>query len=282
MLIAQISDLHIGVEGDIGAKDNYERLLQTFETLKKLQPQPDIVIATGDLTESGSVEAYRLLKRMFDATPFEIWPCMGNHDRRAGFRKVFSDDLFDGDYLQYAIDTDELRIIVLDTLGEGIHGGDFTEDQAEWLDALLSDAPTKPTVIALHHPPIYTGIAWMTAYPDDPWVVRLRGVIEKHPQVKKMISGHIHRTLSRKFAGTSVCVSNATAAQVGLDLSPIDPDKHDDRPLIIDEPPGFTLHFWDGEEIVTHRGLVGDFPTIVGYGPNFVPVMNDVFKVRKS
>ena len=281
MLIAQITDLHIGVDGDIGAKDNYQRLLKVFDRLQKMQPQPDLILATGDLTETGSVEAYRLLKRMFDATPFEIWCCMGNHDRRAGFRKVFGDDCFDGDYLQYVVDTEDLRIIVLDTLGEGIHGGNFSKEHAMWLDNLLSQQPDRPTLIAQHHPPIYTGIAWMTAYPDQPWVERYRAVINQHPQVKKIITGHIHRPIERQFAGANLCVTNATAAQVGLDLSPIDPDDHDGRPLIVDEPPGFSLHFWDGEEIVTHRGVAGDFTTIVDYGPSMQPKMNEVFKVRK-
>ena len=51
MLIAQITDLHIGTGDDAGAKDNYQRLKQTLETLATLQPRPDLVIAIRRYTE---------------------------------------------------------------------------------------------------------------------------------------------------------------------------------------------------------------------------------------
>ena len=281
MLIAQITDLHVGVGRDTGARDNYLRLQQVLKTLEQLRPKPDLVLATGDLSESGSIDSYRLLKRLFDATPLEIWPCLGNHDRRYPFRKVFSDKLFDGDHVRYAIDAGDLRIIVLDTLSEGVHGGSFTSAQADWLDQLLARAPDRPTLIAQHHPPVYTGIDWLTAYPDEPWVKRYRAVIERHQQVKKILTGHVHRQLERPFAGASLVVTGATSAQVGLDLSRLDPDKADHRPLIVDEPPAFSLHFWDGEEVVTHRGVAGAYKTILDYGPAMQSKMADVFRVRR-
>ncbi len=279
MLIAQITDLHIGVDGDIGAKDNYKRLQKTLETLENLHPRPDLVLATGDLTETGSIDAYRLLKRMFEATPFEIWPCLGNHDRRYPFRKIFSSHLFDGDHVRYAVDAGDMRIVVVDTLSEGAHGGSFSSEQAEWLDDLLAQSD-RPTIIAQHHPPAYTGIAWMTAHADDPWVTRFRDVVSKHSHVKKIIAGHIHRQMERPFAGASLVVSGATAAQLNLDLSPMDPQHHDGRPLVVNEPPAFTLHFWDGEEVVSHRGVVGNFDTLLDYNASMQSKMVDVYKVK--
>jgi hypothetical protein len=35
-------------------------------------------------------------------------------------------------------------------------------------------------------------------------------------------------------------------------MSPIDPEKPDNRPMIIADPPGYALHWWNGSELITH------------------------------
>jgi 3',5'-cyclic AMP phosphodiesterase CpdA len=281
MLIAQITDLHIGVDGDEGARENYRRLRNTLDALVNMQPQPDLVIATGDLVESASEDAYRLVKRMFEGAPFDVWPCLGSHDRRYPFRKTFSSSLFDGEFVQYAVDAGDVRIVIVDTLSEGARGGSFSSRQAEWLDDLLAQAPDRPTIIAQHHPPVFTGISWMTAHGDDPWVARYRDVISRHSHVKKIITGHARRPMERPFAGTSLIVAGAIAAPVSLNLSPLDPEKCDGRTLVVNEPPSFALHFWDGEEVVTHRGVVGDFDAVVDYDASVQRQMADIFPAKR-
>ena len=38
----------------------------------------------------------------------------------------------------------------------------------------LAEAPGRPTLIVLHHPPIETGLSWMTENPEADWVLRLQ------------------------------------------------------------------------------------------------------------
>ena len=78
-------------------------------------------------------------------------------------------EIVDG-FIQYAIEGFPVRILVLDTLEVGRHGGGFCEVRAAWLRARLDEAPDRPTLIVLHHPPIATGISWMTENPDADWI----------------------------------------------------------------------------------------------------------------
>ncbi len=280
MLIAQITDLHIGTGDDIGAEDNYHRLLAVFARLKALKRQPDYIVATGDLTETGSVSAYKLLKKMLDRAEIEIFPCMGNHDLSANFKKVFGRMAFHDGFCQYTRDLGPVQLVVTDTHDETIHGGDFCEVRARWLDETLSDIGDKPVLLALHHPPFVTGIDWMGAREsDEPWVQMLDSVVRRHRNVKRIISGHIHRPIVRQFAGTDCFVSSATAAEVHLELAPLSSSEADGRPLIVDEPAGFALHLWDGQQFVSHHGVAGDFDVILEYHERFRDVMRDVFHV---
>jgi 3',5'-cyclic AMP phosphodiesterase CpdA len=274
VLIAQITDLHFGAGETPMFVDNRERLACVLETLAALSTPPDLVLATGDLTESGDAESFMALKAMLDITPFRIHPLLGNHDTRAGFRAAFGDACFNGDYVQYTIEGFPLRIVVLDTLEPGRHGGAFDDARADWLDRTLAQTPEAPTVIALHHPPIETGISWITAEQGAPWVTRLRAVVEKHKQVVRLITGHVHRPIHTMWAGVPVSVCPATAAQVALDLAPIDPFRADGRRLVVAEPPGFSLHLWNGATLVSHVGVAVAYDTLASFDEKMADAMS--------
>lgn len=280
MLVAQITDLHIGTGDDIGAEDNYVRLLSVFDRIKAMRRQPDLIIATGDLTETGSVAAYTLLKQMIDESGLSILPCLGNHDKTANFRRVFGGRYLSGEFCQYSYDAGPFRLIVADTHDETIHGGIFCEARAAWLDKALKSANGAPVLLALHHPPVVSGIDWMGARSEDEgWIEQINAVVSKYPNVSKAIAGHIHRPISQMFGRVPCATSAATAAQVYLELAPINASTADGRPLIVDEPPAFALHEWDGKAFTSHHGLAGNYEVILEYHARFRDVMRDVFHV---
>lgn len=280
MLIAQLTDLHIGTGDDIGAEENYARLLMVFDRIARMKRKPDVIIGTGDLSERGTVPSYKLLKRMLDRAKIAMLPVMGNHDVSANFKRVFGRMHFNDGFCQYSKDLGPVQLVVTDTHDETIHGGDFCERRVEWLTKALTDAGDKPVLLAFHHPPFVSGIDWMGARADsEPYITMIRQVVERFPNVKKIISGHIHRQIDRPFAGTSCFVSTATATEVDLELAPISSSEADGRPLIVDEPPGFALHWWDGKEFVSYNVLAGDYHVILEYHERFRDVMRDVFHV---
>lgn len=280
MLIAQITDIHIDCKRpEIGAA-NARRLKAVLDALAAMSPRPDLVVATGDLTEHGVREEYEQLRTLLEAAPFSVHLCLGNHDRRAAFQEVFERMHLDGGYLQYAVHSQPARLVVVDTLEEGRHGGAFDAARTEWLDRTLADAPDTPTVIAAHHPPIPTGIAWMTAAPDADWARRFERVVRRHRQVRLVISGHVHRTLCRPWGGALVSVSPAVAAQVALDFAPMDPARPDGRALLVDEPPGYALHWWDGSAFASHTAIASDARVLVRFDAGMQPVVAGIIGER--
>lgn len=266
LLIAQITDVHLGFQPGDPAELNRKRLDSVLAALCAEGRRPDLLLVTGDLTESGTVASYGALKAAFAALPFPVRALLGNHDLRTNFLKVFDDvtPATDG-FVHYAFDAGPLRIVMLDTLEEGHHGGSFDAPRAAWLDATLSAAATRPTIVALHHPPLESGNAWMTEDPGAPWIVELHAVIARHPQVVRLIAGHLHRAMLTGFAGSTLAVCPATAPQVALDFRDLDTGRPDGRDMIVAESPGYALHYWTGTDLVTQFGAGGDHPVLARY-----------------
>ncbi|HWW66051.1 MAG TPA: metallophosphoesterase [Sphingomonadaceae bacterium] len=282
MLIAQITDTHIGYDPTDPVELNRERLAHTLAALSALDRRPDILFATGDLADRGDRESYEVLRKAFAACPFPVWPCLGNHDLRAPFRAVFDQVPVEGGFVHYVLDQGPLRFIVLDTLEEGRHGGAFCAARAAWLRARLAEGRGRPTVIVLHHPPIETGIGWMTAMPDEPWVRRLAATLEGQDQVVGMMSGHIHRPIVSGWHGRPLIVCPSTAPQVALQLAPIDPDRPDGRPMIVADAPAYALHYWNGEGLVTHFDSAEPHRVVARYEAALQPMVRAMFGERAA
>jgi 3',5'-cyclic AMP phosphodiesterase CpdA len=240
-----------------------------------MEPRPDLLIASGDLVDTGDDSiSYARLKEALAGLPFPVHFALGNHDSRGPFRAAFPDlPSIDGGFFQYEIDGHPVRILVLDTLEEGRHGGGFCEARAAWLRARLGERPGQPTLIVLHHPPIETGLAWMTENPDAGWVRRLKEIVAGHSNIVALIAGHLHRPVVTRWAGTALVVCPSTAPQVALDLDGIDPERPDDRAMIVADPPCFALHLWTGEGLVSHFDTAGEHEVISRYGSGWQPLV---------
>lgn len=282
MLIAQITDTHLGFDPDNPAEFNRKRLDKVLHLLADMDRTPDLLLITGDLVDRGDVDSYSRLKRALAACNVPVRMCLGNHDVRGNFRAVFPHVPTADGFVQYEIDTPALRFLVLDTLEEGRHGGAFCEVRAQWLSDRLAEAPSRPTVIVLHHPPIDTGIGWMTTEPGEPWVRRLDEAMRGHEQIVGMMAGHIHRAIVTGWKGRPLAVCPSTAPQVALSLSPIDPDCPDGRPMIVADPPGYALHWWNGESLITHFDNADEHVALARYDQSMQPLVASLLDERPA
>ena len=279
MLIAQVTDIHLGFQPDDPAELNRKRFDDVIETLLALNPRPDLLLATGDLTEHGAIASYKTLKAICEGLPFPVLPALGNHDDRKNFRAVYGEEHCTDGFVQYTHEAGPLRIIVLDTLDEGRHGGNFDAGRAAWLEAQLA-ASDKPTIIVLHHPPIESGNGWMTEDLDAEWVQRLRGVVSGKPHVLRLVTGHLHRAIVTSWGGTTLAVCPSSAPQVAIDFRELDPDAPDGRDMIVAESPGFALHYWTGRDLITHFGAGGEHPVLARYNSRMQPTVRHILAER--
>ena len=252
MLIAQITDCHIVDPGSLlnDRVDTATMLAGAVAHIAAMNPQPDLVLATGDLVNDGTPVQYRNLTSLLAPLAMPIIAIPGNHDDRTELRRAFSMTPSRPDVrIDSVHDQDELRLIGLDTTIPGEHGGEVTPSQMAWLDTQLLAAPDVPTLIFQHHPPFLTGIAWMDA-------VGMTGadleadVVGRHSQVQSIVCGHIHRVIQSRIGGTPVSTWPSTGAQVALAL---DGTPHG----YIDEPPVVALHNWSPTAgLVSHVSYV--------------------------
>ena len=282
MLIAQITDIHLGFDPINPDELNRKRLDRVLAVLRGIDPRPDLMLVTGDIANDGDdAQSYDRYAAAIADLPFPVHSLMGNHDSRAPFLARFPDQPTAEGFIQYAIEDHPVRVLMLDTLEVGRHGGGFCEARAAWLAARLDEAPERPTLIALHHPPIPTGIPWLTEDPDAGWIERLRGAIGGRGNVVAMVAGHVHRPIISRWEETALIVCPSTAPQVALDLSPIDPDAPDGRPMIVADPPSYALHLWDGRRLLTHFDTAEDHEVLAHYTPKLQGLVRKLIDEKK-
>jgi 3',5'-cyclic-AMP phosphodiesterase len=255
MLIAQMSDLHFLPKGILafGQVDVAGHLERAVAHVNGLVPLPDLVVITGDLTSDGDEEVYAALVAQLAALRPPYVPLVGNHDPRELLRRAFDflDCIPSRGRICYTIDELPVRLVALDSLVERRPYGTLGEEQLAWLDKRLTERPKKPTLVALHHPPFRTGIGHM-----DHSMLRdgdeLAAVIARHPQVERVICGHVHRPVTQRFAGTIAEIAPGIAHQTQLILG-------EERGPWICEPPAMLLHYWNGSRIVSHQSVIGSY-----------------------
>jgi len=258
MLIAQISDCHIVDRGELFADkvDSAASLRAALAAVEALDPRPECVVLSGDLVNDGTAQQYDHLMEILAEFTVPILPLPGNHDDRQELRSRFPAILPAGgpdDEIDHVHDIGDLRIVALDTSIPGRHDGCLTERQLAWLDTQLAAAPDRPTIVAQHHPPVSSGIAWMERLSGFPDGGREADVLRQHPQVEAVLSGHVHRSLQQKYAGTISITCPSTASQLVLALGggPVE---------YTSQPTGFLLHHWRPQHgLVSHFVPVGDF-----------------------
>jgi 3',5'-cyclic AMP phosphodiesterase CpdA len=255
MLIAQLSDCHIAGWGKkaYGVAPTAENLARCVDHINQLDPKPDLVLVTGDITCKGLLEEAERSASLLDKLrcPYYIIP--GNHDDRASLWSVFGGKAcpsrMEG-FFSYVIEDYDVRLIAMDSTIPGAPGGEICERRAKWLNMRLSEAENQPTVIFMHHPPIKCGVI-ETDIDGFIGADRLGNVIEKYTHIERIICGHIHLLVHARWCGTTVSTAPSMGMQLVLDLTLQHPSE------FILEAPGYQLHYWTPEKnLITHTVYV--------------------------
>jgi Icc protein len=265
MLIAQISDLHIRPRGALayGISETNLFVEHAIHALLRLDPRPDCVLVTGDLTDCGLEEEYGIVRELFSRLPMPVYAVPGNHDRREPFRSAFRERgyLPETGFLNFVVTCGPVRIVGLDSLVAGESHGELAAETIVFLEQALAAAPGAPTVVMLHHPPFDTGVGHMDKARLFSGTSELERAVSANAQVQRVLCGHVHRSIQIVFGGTLCQIAPSVGHQVALDL------RQDAPSCFVLEPPEFLLHRLDGNRVVTHTAKVdrapGPFPFVL-------------------
>jgi Icc protein len=243
-LLVQLSDPHIGA--DWGGGDPVAGLAAAVETVRALRPHPDAVLVSGDLVDNASDAEYEQLKSLLAPLGSPLYAMAGNHDDRSALRRAFEVPGADDEFVQYAADLGPLRLVVLDSTVPGEDRGELDADRLDWLEVELAAAPEAPTLVAMHHPPVAIGIpVWDEIGLSAADRHALGQVLERHPQVRRLVAGHTHRTITGELGGRPVLAVPSTYVQARLDFEL-------EQIEMADEPAGFAVHALLDGELLSH------------------------------
>lgn len=271
MIIAQISDPHISqVEGKADRKyATAAHLQRAVAHLTHLPAPPDVVLVTGDCVDGGSEPEYARFWDLLRPLTMPVYVIPGNHDDRGRLREVFGTQgaMPMGDFVQYVVDEWPVRLIALDTNVPGHHEGYLCAERLRWLADRLAEAPTRPTLLFLHHPPFATGLQVLDQMGLE-GADAFGALVARSPNVERVVAGHIHCAIQRRFAGTLAMTCPSTAQQMYLDLQRVE------RLAVDTAPPTCLLHVWrETTGLLTHPSLIGEYGpvTTIHDGEQWLP-----------
>ncbi len=245
--LVQLSDLHLRPGEDDGPA---ERLQHAVDRVAALEPRPHALLLSGDLADTPSRAAYEQAHELLSPLGVPLHAIPGNHDDRDLLRARFGPAPAPaGAPVCFAVDCGPLRLVGCDSTRAGEDAGALSAEQLGWLERTLGRAPDSPTLLALHHPPVLTGVHVMDAIAlaaEDS--VELEALLGAHTQVLAITCGHVHTTMTTAFAGRPLLICPSTNSTLRLDLRP-----RDDLPFVAsDEPVGFAVHTLVDGRLVSH------------------------------
>lgn len=226
-LLIQITDTHILPPGEIlyDEVDTRLHLAETVQQINRMRPLPDVVMITGDLVEHGDKASYSHFLELIKPLKMPTYVVPGNHDNPQIMAEVFAGTSYfpTGDStFQYAVEDLPFRILALNSRSDGTELPGFDEHRLNWLRKELGQSD-KPTLIALHHPPMTTGIELIDMGGSE-WFQGIKSAVTETSHVKLVVCGHCHTDMCGRMGPVPVYMAPATAHQLvatrGLTIAP--------------------------------------------------------------
>ena len=208
--IAQITDTHLfaGADGTLLGL-NTRRCLEQVIELALRSKRPDLVVATGDLTHDGTPAAYQQVRECFSHIDAPIYCLPGNHDEADALRNCMNSDCF---HSIRSHQSGGWQMLFLDSTVAGEEGGHLERDELNALDEALGVSCDLPTLVWLHHQPVPVGSKWLDTMAVDN-AESLFDILDRHPQVRAVIWGHVHQAYDQLRNGVRLLGSPSTCLQ---------------------------------------------------------------------
>lgn len=188
MRLIQITDCHLHADPEGRCRTGFAYPQLEAVVAAASRRYPDLVLVTGDVSEDESPESYALAEQALSRLDCPWHWLAGNHDDPATMARQRP--------LPAALDAGRWRLLIVDTYWAGHDGGQLSDATLAGLGEALEQPSERPTLLAMHHPPVAVGSAWL-----DELGLRsadaLAALLCGQPQVRGIVCGHIHQA----FAG---------------------------------------------------------------------------------
>ncbi|MEU3208445.1 metallophosphoesterase [Streptomyces cyaneofuscatus] len=244
MLLAQISDLHLD-----GSERATRRATRVMEHLRALPRPVDALLVTGDIADHATEAEYEEAARILTA-PFPVLACPGNHDARPAYRKAFLGEAPAATPVNRVHHIAGTAILMCDSTIPGRDEGRLDAETLAWIDTTLGALPDGvPALITFHQPPVELHHPLPDAGRlEEP--ERLAALLDAHPQVVAVLTGHAHTAAASTFAGRPLIVGPAVTWTLRMPWE-------GDRPADRDQPPGLAFHvLGEDRRLTTHFRVV--------------------------
>lgn len=210
LLLVQLSDSHLlaSPHARLMGMDTQDSLQRVIARVLEEQPRVDLLLASGDLSQDGSLASYQRFRQMTSAIAAPARWLAGNHDALPVMRSACEGSPL----LEPVIDLGGWRVVLLDSTVPGAVHGYLAAEQLALLERALSTAGPRHVLICLHHHPVAIGSRWMDAVglrnPEA-----LFAVLDGFPQVRALLWGHIHQEFDQLRHGVRLLATPSTCAQ---------------------------------------------------------------------
>lgn len=212
-LLLHISDSHLyedpaGELKGVRPRDSYATVLKAAHTRF---PEPDVIVLGGDMAQDEAAPTYRTVAEMLPwRAPVMISP--GNHANLPVLKDALIPALNGHSTYSEHLQLENWQVITLTTHRAETISGFLSDAELERLKQLLEEGSAKHTLIALHHPPLDVGSRWLDGIGLDNRR-ELWDLIAGFPQVKVLLSGHIHQAFDTFHNGVRVLGTPSTCIQ---------------------------------------------------------------------
>ncbi|MEL6538080.1 MAG: metallophosphoesterase [Bacteroidota bacterium] len=187
--IVQISDLHLlklRYEVNKGVPPG-ETLRSILREVSRLDPFPEAIILSGDISDAGFVDSYYLLDRIMMPLEVPYYWIPGNHDDATVMSQMEK---------QLSVEKDKFfqlggrNIILLNSAIPDEMYGQLSKRDLDMLNRQLKEYSEYPSLIFVHHHPVYV-MDKLEPYKllnaDD-----LFDILDEQPRVEAVFYGHVH------------------------------------------------------------------------------------------
>ena len=238
LVLAHLSDPHLTSTGVLyndvlDPAADLAKVTAVLAAAKAAGRGPDVVVVSGDLTDSGDPDAYRRLDAALRPLAPTVIYATGNHDVRSVFHaELLGEPDRSGPILQVhrvngvriaVLDSTVLDFTGLDSAGIGAGHGVLTPEHLAELSAELAAPSPGGTVVVLHHAPLPPPSPLLTYFALDRASRSALADAVRGTDVRLILAGHHHLAGSGLLGGVPVAVAGSTAIRT----DPLAPPGHE-------------------------------------------------------